>query len=361
MALAIVFAGGGSSGHVFPALALAEALRRRVPDAELRFIGTQRGSEMKQVREAGYALDLVPSEPVLGRSLAGKLRALLALARGLARALRILRRARPDLVVGVGGYASVPTVLAAAALRIPCALLEPNAHPGRANRLLGRFASRVFVQFDAAAAAFPPGCAVRTGLPIREMPRPQDQPRGGCTRLLIVGGSQGARSINRAVVEQLDRIVGPDLLIEHQTGPYDVEGVREAYSAQGAKAEVSPFFDDLPLRLARADVLVARAGASTVAELCAVGVAAVLVPLPRADDHQAANARELEREGACVLVRDAELDRRLGDEVSALCRDAARRRRMAETARARGVPDAAARVADACLALARGALAESPA
>jgi UDP-N-acetylglucosamine--N-acetylmuramyl-(pentapeptide) pyrophosphoryl-undecaprenol N-acetylglucosamine transferase len=359
MALTIVFAGGGSGGHIFPALALAEALRKRAPDAHLRFIGTQRGTEMKQVREAGYVLDLVPSQPVLGRSLFGKARAALALAHGTVRAFALLRRVRPDLVIGVGGYASVPAVLAASPLRIPCALLEPNAHPGRANRLLARFARRVFVQFEAACAAFPPGRALRIGHPVREIPRAQDQPRGARTRLLVMGGSQGARSINRAVLESLDRIAGPDVEIAHQTGPYDMEGVREAYAAQGTHAEVAPFFDDLPLRMARADLLVARAGASTVAELCAAGVPAILVPLPQADDHQAENARELEREGACVLIRDAEVGRRLGDEVRALIGDSARRQRMAEAAKARGAPDAADRIAEACLALI-GAPAERP-
>jgi UDP-N-acetylglucosamine--N-acetylmuramyl-(pentapeptide) pyrophosphoryl-undecaprenol N-acetylglucosamine transferase len=349
MALVVVLAGGGTGGHVFPALAIAEAIRKRDAQASVRFVGTPAGLETRLVRQAGYELDLVPSRPVLGRGPLGAARALLAIARGTFAARRILRDARASLVIGVGGYASVPTVVAARTLGIPIGLLEPNARPGRANRALGRLARAVFVQFDGAAHYFPAGRAQRVGFPVRQIPARQSE-NGSILKLLVVGGSQGARSINEAVIGALEQLGERDgFRITHQTGPAHLSAVAQAYREAGVEAEIAAFFEDLPERLGRADLVVARAGASTIAELCMAGVPSILVPYPyAADDHQMANARELERAGACEVIPDAEISERLGPAVRALAQDAARRRRMAAAASRQARPDAAERIWETC-------------
>jgi UDP-N-acetylglucosamine--N-acetylmuramyl-(pentapeptide) pyrophosphoryl-undecaprenol N-acetylglucosamine transferase len=352
MALVVVLAGGGTGGHIFPALALAEAIRKREPEAHVRFVGTARGLETRYVPTAGYALDLVPSAAVTGRGVVRGLLGLLVLARGTLRARRLLRDLDADLVIGVGGYASVPAVAAALTLGIPTALLEPNARPGRSNRLLGRYAKRIFVAFEDAIPFFPSGRALLTGRPVRAMPRAMGRGNGGKLRLVVTGGSQGARAINRAVCAALPRLASvAGLEITHQTGAADLEECRAAYEAAGVHAELAAFFDDLPTRLARADLVVARAG-STVSELCQAGVASVLVPYPfAADDHQLANARELERAGACVVVPDAELGARFEAELLALLGDRERRTRMGESALRRAKPHAAEEIWAHCRSL----------
>jgi UDP-N-acetylglucosamine--N-acetylmuramyl-(pentapeptide) pyrophosphoryl-undecaprenol N-acetylglucosamine transferase len=352
MALVVVLAGGGTGGHIFPALALAETIRKREPDAHLRFIGTEKGLETRYVPTAGYALDLVPSAQVTGKGVARGLLGLLVLARGTLRARRLLRDLDADLVIGVGGYASVPAVAAALTLGIPTALLEPNARPGRANILLGRFARRVFVAFEDAVAYFPAGRALLTGRPVRAMPCALGRGNGGKLRLVITGGSQGAHAINRAVSKALPRLASiPGLETTHQTGAADVDELREAYAAAGIQADVAGFFDDLPARFARAHLVVSRAG-GTISELCQVGVASILVPLPTAaDDHQLANARELERAGASIVVQNAELEARFADELVGLLLDGPRRKRMGEAALARAKPHAAEEIWAHCRAL----------
>ena len=352
MALSVVLAGGGTGGHISPALALAQTIRRREPDARVRFIGTEHGLETTQVPAAGFPLDVVPSRQVLGRNPLAAAAALLVTLRGVGRALSLLRSVRPDLVIGVGGYASVPTVAAARLLRIPTVLVEPDALPGRANHLLARFARRVFVQFEAALAELPEGRGVLTGLPVRELPTPSADTGAGELHLLVTGGSQGARSINRAICSALPRLAGAKLRITHQTGPAHLDEVRNAYRAAGVHADVEAFFDELPSLIANADLVLARAGANTCAELCVARTPSLLVPYPHAaNDHQTANARELERAGACVMIPDAQLEARLGDEILGLVADPERRRRMAEAAAERARPEAADRIWEECVTL----------
>jgi UDP-N-acetylglucosamine--N-acetylmuramyl-(pentapeptide) pyrophosphoryl-undecaprenol N-acetylglucosamine transferase len=353
MALAVVLAGGGTGGHIFPALALADAIRKTEPNADVRFVGTARGLETKYVPAAGYPLELVPSAQVTGRGVVRGLLGMFTGLRGIWIARGQLQKQHADLVIGVGGYASVGAVAAAVTLGIPTALLEPNARPGRANRLLGRFAARTFVAFEDAIPFFPAGRAVLTGRPVRALPRAA-KPNDGVTRLLITGASQGARSVNRAICAALPRLAGiAGLEITHQTGAAGLEETRAAYQAAGVRADVAAFFDDLPERMARADLVVARAG-GTVAEICVAGVASVLVPYPfAADDHQMANARELERHGTCVVVPDAEAGEQLGDAVVSLLSDPARRARMAAAALSRARPDAARDIWLACRELLR--------
>jgi len=350
MALAVVLAGGGTGGHIFPALALAEVIRKREPGAHVVFVGTERGLETRHVRSAGYPLELVPSRPVLGGGPFSALLALGTLMRGIVHARRLLRRLNADLVIGIGGYASVPTVSAALLSRIPTALIEPNARAGRANRLLGRFARAIFVQFEEALSCFPRGRGQLVGFPVRAIPRGNKQAPESVLRLLVLGGSQGARSLNHALMGILDQLSERDgFRITHQTGELDYEEVRAAYERAGVSAEIAAFFKDLPERLAHVDLVIARAGAATVAELCEAGLPSILVPYPyAADDHQMANARDLERAGACLVIPDAELGERLANEVRTLAQDAPRRRRMAEAATKRALPDAAERIWETC-------------
>ena len=348
MALNVVIAGGGTGGHIVPALALAETIRKHEPGARVLFVGSPRGLETSMVPAAGFDLALVPSRQVLGRSPLAIAAALLVVARGTLKARPLLRQPRADLVIGVGGYASVPAVLAARTLGIPSALLEPNARPGLANRLLGRFARAVFVQFEDAIPWFPADRAILTGYPVREMPQPNGPPAGRL-EVVLTGGSQGARALNRAFVGALGRLPTERLRITHQTGTAHADEVRAAYAEAGVEAEIAPFFDDLHARIARADLLVARSGASTCAELCASGCASILVPYPyHADDHQVANARELERSGAAVWLPEGELEARLADLLLALIGDDERRRRMGEAASRRARPDAARDIWTTC-------------
>ena len=347
MARVIVLSGGGTGGHVFPALALADAIRAQAPETEVRFIATDRGIGTHHQRAAGYAADVVPSAPLVGRGLTGKLRALWISLRGTWAARRVLRRVGADLVIGVGGYASVPAVAAALTMRIPTALLEADSEPGLANRMLGRYAARVFVQFDDARGSFPPGRAERTGWPVRAIPPHEDAKDEGL-RLLVLGGSQGAHSLNRAVCDGLAALRELGLRITHQTGPADCDEVRTAYADAGVDADVDAFFDDIPARLARTDLVVGRAG-SSVAEFCAAGLVQVLVPYPfSAGGHQMRNARELERAGACQVIPDAEIGERLVPELTALCADPERRTRMAAASKERATPHAAADIWRGC-------------
>ncbi len=350
MALVIVLAGGGTGGHIFPALALADTIARSEPDVEIRFVGTERGLEGRYVPAAGYTLDFVPSRPVLGRGIIAASAALLTLLRGAWVARKLLKRLDAKLVIGVGGYASVPTVVAAFTLRLPIALLEPNAHPGRSNRILSRVARNIFVQFEDAAQFFPSGRNLHLGYPVRQLPDIAEKSNGEKLRLLIAGGSQGARSINRAVTAHLEVLnSAAGFEITHQTGVADLDEVHQAYADAGVEANVEAFFDDLPRRLAEADLVIARSGAATVAELCMAGTPSILVPYPyAADDHQTANAKELERAGAALIIADAELQERLVTTITELTKDPARRRAMGEAAKNRARPDAAAKIWEHC-------------
>ena len=353
MALAVVLAGGGTGGHIFPALALADAIRRREPDVRVHFVGTEHGLEASHVRAAGYPLEFVASRPLLGRGAGAALRALYTLLRGMLQARRILRRLHAQLVIGVGGYASVPTVAAAALTRTPTALLEPNARPGRANRLLGRFSREIFVQFDEARGYFPRDRTHLLGYPVRTFKRTEAAAPDGALRLLVLGGSQGAHSINRAMCGLLGQLdAAESFRITHQTGARDYEDVKTAYAQAGVQAEIAAFFDDVLERLDAADLVVARAGAATIAELCATGTASILAPYPyAADDHQMANARELERAGASLVLPDGELSEKLAPAIRALAADPDRRHRMAAAAAGRARPDAAERIWDRCRTL----------
>lgn len=346
----VMIAGGGTGGHVFPALAVADEFRRRNPANEVLFVGTERGLEATVVPAAGYPLRCLPAGGVKGLSLGAKLRSLSLLPGALWGSRRLLGEFRPNAVFGVGGYASGATMLAAALSGWPTVLFEPNAEPGLANRLLAPFVQGAAVAHQQSAARFGRK-AVLTGSPARaeffQVPPKTHRP---AFTLLIFGGSRGALPLNQAVVDALDglRASGLPLAFIHQTGERDLEAVRVAYARRGIKAEVLSFIHDMPARLAVADLVICRAGASTVAELCAAGRAALLVPFPQAtDQHQLRNADALVRVGAARLLEQSALSgERLAAEVVSLLQQPERLAEIEAAAQSLARPDAAARIAD---------------
>ena len=354
--LDVLIAGGGTGGHVFPALALGAALVERGVSVE--FAGSPHGLEARLVPAAGRTLHRIPGRQVRGGGVRGAVAGATALARGVASGLGLVGRLRPALVVGVGGYASVASVLAARLRRVPVVLLEQNAIAGAANRSLGRFAERICVGFAEAARFFPPGRAVHTGNPIRPevLAAPPAAPHDG-PGLLIFGGSQGAHHLNEASVAALDRI-GPRAAawrIRHQTGAADLAEVSAAYRRLGLPARVEAFVDDMGGAYREADVVVSRAGAMSCAEITAMGLPAILVPYPwAADDHQRRNAEILVEGGAAQMILDRDLaGDGLAAALSTLLGDREARAAMAARARALGRPDAARRVAEVCVAILR--------
>ena len=346
----------GSGGHVFPALAVARRLREQ--GAEVAWLGTTTGLESRVVPQAGFPIARLRVSGIRGKGLARRISGpLLAVAAGL-QALSLMLRSRPSLVLGMGGYASGPGGVAARCLGIPLLIHEQNAVPGITNRLLAPIASRVLEAFPGSFAAS--RGASHTGNPVRddiaalEGPDERHAGRDESLRVLIVGGSQGAAALNAAVPGALGEAArSRRVAVLHQTGAADRTATVERYRGAGVEADVREFIDDMAEAYAWADVVVCRAGAMTIAELSAAGVASVLVPFPHAvDDHQTRNARFLADGGAAVLLPQASLTPSALAEVL-LGLDRARLARMASAARARAVPDATDRVVAHCREVAR--------
>jgi len=358
----IVVAAGGTGGHLFPALAVADELRRRHPAAGIRFVGGRRGIEARLVPSRGYPLRTLPLSGLKGAGMTDRVFAAASAGLAVLRCASWNLRERPDLVIGAGGYASGPAVLAGRLLGIPTMVLEQNHFPGATNRWLAPWVDAVCVPSEAARVRLG-GRGIVTGNPVRpEFARIQEAPCGEALALLVFGGSRGARSINRAMVDALPALaaLGPAPRIVHQTGEDDVGAVTKAYGERyrgGGDFEIRPFLDDMPARLAAADIVICRAGAMTLAELAAAGRPAILVPYPHAaDDHQRLNALAVEEAGAAVVVKDADLTgERIVDLVIALAADPERRRLMAVEAKRLARLDAAARIADVADLLLGGA------
>ena len=362
MALRVVIAGGGTGGHLYPGIAVARELLARRPDAQISFAGTARGIESRVVPREGFALDLIRSGGLKGKSIVDRGRGALLVPLGLVDAWRIVSTREPDLVIGVGGYSSGPVVLVAALRGVRTMVLEQNAVPGLTNRLLARFVDAAAVTFDSTAGFFGSKAFV-SGNPVRPEflagGRPSQESGFGdqtsIARVLVFGGSQGAHAINVAMVEAAAELAagGATLRLTHQTGERDVEMVRAAYLATGFQADVEPFLYDMGRQLGQADVVVCRAGATTLAEITAAGKAAILIPLPTAtDDHQRRNAEALaSRNAAEVLLQRDLTGRSLASKILALAADRERRTRMARTARSLARPDAAQTIVDRALDL----------
>jgi UDP-N-acetylglucosamine--N-acetylmuramyl-(pentapeptide) pyrophosphoryl-undecaprenol N-acetylglucosamine transferase len=349
----VLIAGGGTGGHVIPALAVARELKARY-GAEVLFVGTARGMENRLVPQAGFELTLVQVGALKNVSLATRLRTLFDLPRAIFQAKGIVRRFRPHVVIGVGGYASGPAMAAAILSRIPTLAFEPNLVPGFANRMVGRRVSAGAVHFEHTRKYFRNARVV--GVPVRpEFFNVAAQSQNHAFTLLVFGGSQGAHAINQvapaAILEVQRRFRG--LHVIHQTGERDYNEVQAAYSRAGVSAEVSAFIDDMPQAFARANLLVCRSGASTVAEVTAAGKPAIFVPFPRAaDDHQRRNAEAIVEAGGALLIPESELTpKRLAETLVELLSNPQRLEEMSTKARAMAHKDAAAQLAEMAAAL----------
>lgn len=354
----ILIAGGGTGGHIIPALAIADELKAR-DGAEILFVGTARGLESRLVPQAGYRLELIRAGQFNNVSLATRVRTLADLPRGFAQCIGLLRSFHPRVVIGVGGYASGPMMGAAILTGVPTLAFEPNAVPGLANRLVGRWVKGAAVNFAPAARYFR-GAQV-TGIPVRSdfFQLPARAP-GAPPHLLVFGGSQGARVLNTTMPKIADALLKavPGLTILHQAGARHAESTQAAYQASRAdpaRWQVAAFLDDMPQRFAAADLVLARSGASTVAELAAAGKPAVLIPFPQAaDDHQRKNAEVMADAGAARMLIEAELTpEKLQEVLVALLSDRNELAAMADRARKLAHPDAAERIAAMAMELAR--------
>ncbi|TMB37089.1 MAG: undecaprenyldiphospho-muramoylpentapeptide beta-N-acetylglucosaminyltransferase [Deltaproteobacteria bacterium] len=359
----MLIAGGGTGGHLFPGLALAEEVKTRHPRNDVLFVGTQRGLEMRVVPKSGFPLETIDVGPLKRQGGLGLLRGLGRIPRSLWQSRRILRRFDPDVVVGVGGYASGPVVLAAYLMGIPTAVQEQNALAGFTNRTLGRFAKAIFIAFEEARAGFPRARTHLLGNPIRRAFLDNylhtKVPDGDRLSILVTGGSQGAHALNVRVAEAMEILaprMGGKLRILHQTGTKDVEEIAKRYQAlesTGLVAQAVAFIDDMAAAYAGADLLVCRAGATTIAELTVCKKPAILVPFPfAADDHQTVNAKSMVANGAALLMPESDLTgEKLAAELRALESDRERLRHMGRQSGLLGRPQAAREIAQVCVSL----------
>jgi UDP-N-acetylglucosamine--N-acetylmuramyl-(pentapeptide) pyrophosphoryl-undecaprenol N-acetylglucosamine transferase len=360
--LAMVVAGGGTGGHLFPGVAVAEEFLRRDSLNRVLFVGTERGLEKRILAPLGFTLRTLKVEGLKGRGALRIASSLLMIPGALAESFRILRDFRPDIVIGVGGYASGPAVLAARLMGLKTAIAEQNAFPGLTNRILGRFVHRVFLTFSESGRWFPAARTRITGNPIRAdflAGETADRAKERRFTVLVFGGSQGAHTINRRVGEALDELIPlkTQLRFIHQSGETDREAVAGAYREKGFTAEVFPFILEMAAAYRSADLLVCRAGATSIAEMTACGKASILIPFPfAAGDHQTQNARILAAAGAAEMIPENELSgRRLAEAIGRLYRDPAAVRKMENASASLGNRSAAADIVDGCLELVVGA------
>ncbi len=348
-------AGGGTGGHVFPGIALAEAFLSICPGGVVSFVGTEGGLEARAVPARGYEIDFVPSGQVRGKGIGG-VAGMVRIMTGIAAAFAVVRRRRPDLVFGVGGYASVPVALAAVASGVPLFLQEQNALPGRANRWLGRLARRIYAGFAGATRYFPPGRAVAAGNPVRQEIVRAAGAAGEVESpftVFALGGSQGARAINRLVLEAGRRIKaeGGSLRFLLQTGPLEFDAVEKEIRAEGLPIEAFPFTDRIAGHFSRCGAVLMRAGAISIAEAALFGKPCLLIPYPfAADRHQERNAEEFCAGGAGVWMAQEKADAgRVLEVLSAWAGDPVRRKAAGEAARAFSRPEAAAEIVRSAL------------
>ncbi|MCY4119437.1 MAG: undecaprenyldiphospho-muramoylpentapeptide beta-N-acetylglucosaminyltransferase [Acidobacteria bacterium] len=346
----VLFAGGGTGGHLFPGIAVARALVRRHRRAHVVFVGTGRGIEARALALEGFRFEPIRSLGLMGKSPRAIARTVALAPLTLFDAARVLRRTRPDLVIGLGGYSAGPVVFLAALTGGSTMLMEQNAVPGMTNRMLGPFVQAAAVSFETTAARFGAKAFV-SGNPVREsffdLARVDRDSRTGPPTVLVLGGSQGAHKLNLALVAVAKTLAGMPggIRIIHQTGERDRDWVRDAYRRAGLNARVEAFFETMHEEMRAADVVVCRAGATTLAEVAAAGLPAVIVPLPTAaNDHQRRNAAALAAAGAAEVVEESDLERQLVPRLVALAGDRSRRAAMSAAAAGMAKPDAADRV-----------------
>ena len=348
----ILIAAGGTGGHIYPGIAVANETLRRHPTSEIGFVGTERGLEKRLVPRAGFELSIIDSAGLKNVGLLARLRGVLILPKSLVEAGRLISRFHPDVVVGAGGYVSGPVLLTAALMRIPTLVMESNALPGFTNRRLARFIDKAAVSFEEALPYFK-GKGVVTGNPVRreffEIPVRRRDPNQ--FSILIFGGSQGARAINNAMIAALPLLeeLKTRLRITHQTGEADFENVSAAYRVAGwEQADVTKYVENMVNAFAEVDLVICRAGATTTAELVAAGKASVMIPFPlAADDHQRKNAEALQAAGGTKMILQADLSgERLATEINNLAAQPELITAMEQSSRSLARGDAAAAVVD---------------
>ena len=362
-----VIAGGGTGGHLFPGLAIAQAFVERERGNEVLFVGTERGIESRVLAGGPFPLKTIEVTPFKGGTVMAKLKTLVTLPRAIYQAISILRKFRPQVVVGVGGYASGPALLGAYLVGIKRAIHEQNVVPGMTNRMLKALSQRIFVSFEETRDYFPKEKTWVTGMPVRaellaSLAKVQEKKRAAQRKswftVLVFGGSAGAHRINRAMMEALESLEGikPSLRIIHQTGREDVEFVSQGYRDKGFEALVRPFFEDMASCYEAADLVICRAGASTIAELSICGKAAILIPYPyAAHQHQLLNARKLMERGAAQMIEDGALNGPLlAGEILRLHGHPEERERMEQAIQGMARPRAAQEIVDHCYALVQG-------
>ncbi len=350
--LKLVMAGGGTGGHLFPALALADEFKRKEPEAEITFIGGTGGLEEKIVPGCGYPLKLLNVAGVKRTSGLKRAKALAMAVRSTLRAVNILRSIKPGGVIGSGSYSSAPVVTAARLLGIKTAILEQNALPGLTNKVLGKVVDRIYIAFEEAKGYFPKDRTVLAGNPVRkdilEAAPKRDEGKRERFSILVFGGSQGATAINAAFLDSTEYLtdIWNGLRVVHQTGNDGYEAVRAAYRRKNLKVEVLKFIDDMAKAYRDADLVVCRAGATTIAEITALGLASILIPYPfAADDHQTVNAKSLSERGAAVLIRQDQLTgSALAAAIRRLCENPTELKTLRGKAKTMGKPGAAAMI-----------------
>ncbi len=361
----LLIAGGGTGGHIFPGMAVAEEFLGRDPENEVLFVGTENGIEIKVLPRFGYRLELIRSRGIVELGLIEKIQGLSIIPLSLLQSIKIIRGFRPDFALGVGGYVSGPVLVAAWLLHLPRAIHEQNTVPGLTNKILSRFSNKVFISFDEARAYFKQAekknKIMLTGNPIRKkilerlMGAEKAEKSSGRFCLLVVGGSQGAQRVNQLVLDALPHLskYRDSLTIVHQTGEKGQYDVALAYARHGFRAKVKNFIDNLEEYLVDCDLLVSRAGAGAIAEIALSGRPSILIPFPyAAEDHQTKNADCLVREGAAVLCKESDLNgRKLADILDRLIRDRDKLKQMSEKAQAASRPRAAADLVDEIYAL----------
>lgn len=353
----VIIAGGGTGGHLFPALALGEEMVRERPDTQVLYVGTSTGFEAKWLPKSGYRYELFQVHGLLGgRGAIARVRSLIELMRAIGLARATLKRFGAELVVSAGGYASAPMGVAAILARVPLVLMEQNTTPGFSNRMLRRFADCICVGFEDAVRHFNRAKVVVTGNPVRYIPVPdRNRESDSPLQILVLGGSTGAHRLNIGIAKAF-KIWGNNVInfaVTHQAGEADVELVRAQYADLPLRAEVVPFIDDVAAALGRSDLVVARAGAMTVTDIALAGCPAVFVPYPfHRDRQQEHNARVLERVGAAVIVLDDDnLAENLARELKRLTADRKLLAEMGRKSRQAAHPDAARRIAQLCFDL----------
>jgi UDP-N-acetylglucosamine--N-acetylmuramyl-(pentapeptide) pyrophosphoryl-undecaprenol N-acetylglucosamine transferase len=344
----ILIAAGGTGGHIYPGIAIANEIVRRNADAEVMFVGTARGLEKKIVPENGYQLSLINSAGLKNVGFVGKLKGLAVLPRSFIEARKILKEFKPDVVVGAGGYVSGPVLMTAHFLGFPTLIMDSNALPGFTNRRLARFVDSAALTFDAALPYFG-SKGIVTGNPVRkDFFDIKEREVGRLVHLLIFGGSQGARAINDAILSALPFMNEKEMQVTHQTGESNYDKVRAGYAESGWNADVRPYISNMVEAFDKADIVVSRAGATTCAEIAAAGKAAIMVPFPgAADDHQRKNAEAMVEKGAAVMILQNELSgEKLASEITRLADEPEVIVKMGRAAHNMAKPDAAGSTVD---------------